>query len=49
VFKATDKFYVGMCHTQADAQQTVPAFEAAVARVGANAFPPDDARNKRVV
>ena len=34
VLKATDKFYVGMCHTQADVQQTVSAFEAAVARVG---------------
>ena len=34
VLKAPDKFYVGMCHTQADVQQTVSAFEAAVARVG---------------
>ena len=33
VLKGGDKIYVGMCHTPADIEQTLSAFEAAVARV----------------
>ena len=33
VLKTPEKFYVGMCHDEADVEQTIAAFEAAVAAV----------------